>query len=554
MMSFTIWFLFVAALSIASVRAGDENANSLRLFPAAKQERYDAQTTLLRTIQTETLEFVLSDSHPVVEEAKRRFQEYLQNLPDYPEEYPVNPKQQQLVPVKGIKLSVQDKNPPPNPLPAKFDESYQIQIDSQNDVILVDAMTVFGIVRALESLAQLTHFGWMETINKRQNAVHVIANTPLFIADAPTFSYRGLMIDTARHYQPLDLILHNIDVMAMNKFNLLHWHVTDDQSWPFVSQTYPEISQKGAYHPHSVYTHEDVQKVIDAAYLRGIRVIPEFDLPGHSNPLGLSHPDLMSQCEHGSKSPFTAPLNPTLPQVYKFVENLYQEVTTLFVDEYIHIGGDEVRLDCWKQDPAIQKWAKAHNAMTEKDLLNYFESILTDIVAACGKTPIAWQELLNEGVDLPPGTVIDVWKGFDNDTIIEATQRGYPVVISGCWYLDHLKDDWKTYYECEPLRFNGTQAQKELILGGHASMWGERVDATDFMERVWPRASAVAERLWSGSVPKSYHDQLEETVEDRIAAFRCFLVLRGVSAAPIAPGSCSHEQPPNAEAARIARS
>lgn len=478
--------LLVAILVAQAIGSTKVNADgSPRLFPAAKQERYDPQNKLVRTIESQSLEFLLDDTddHPVIEAAKHRFLEYLNQLPDYPEEYPVNPHNQQLVPVKGIKLAVQDKTKVPEHLPAKFDESYQIQVDSITDTILVDAETVFGIVRGLESLAQLTEFGWMD----KTNPAHIIANTPLFIADAPAYSYRGLMIDTARHYQPLDLILHNLDVMAMNKFNVLHWHMTDDQSWPFESKTYPEISQKGAYSNHSIYTHEDIQKVIGTAYLRGIRVIPEFDLPGHSEVVGRSHPDLMSHCNSGGQvlTAFTGPLNPTIPQVYDFVENIYREVTTLFPDDFIHIGGDEVNLDCWKHDVSIQKWAKEHHDMTEKELLNYFESVLTDIVAACDKTPIVWQELLNEGVDLPPGTVIDVWKGFDTKTIQDATKRGYPVLISGCWYLDHLNNKWHDYYNCDPLNFNGTHAQKQLIMGGHASMWGERVDATDFLMRVW---------------------------------------------------------------------
>jgi len=534
-----------------------------RLFPAAKQEQYDPQTTLLRTMEPKSLLFVhtiktatgsrSNEDHPVIQAATKRFHDYLHRLPDYPEDYPVNPQNVKLVPIQNIHLSLQDKNHTirngdDGRVPHTFDESYQIQIDSTSKDITVAAKTVFGIVRGLESLAQLVEFGWMTSASSqwtrlspaKKTPVFVIRNTPLFIADAPAYSYRGLMIDTSRHYLPLDLILHNLDVMAMNKLNVLHWHMTDAQSWPFESTTYPELSEHGAYSKHAVYTHENVQQVIHEAYLRGIRVIPEFDLPGHSQVLEKSHPELLSKCP---RAQFAQPLNPTLPIVYDFVEKLYQEVTALFTDDFIHIGGDEVRLDCWKQDPQILAWAKGHNDMTANQLLNYFESILTDIVFSCDKTPIAWQELLNEGVELPPGTVIDVWKGFDTATIENATKAHYPVIISGCWYLDHLKDDWRTYYACEPLAFNGTKAQKELVIGGHASMWGERVDATDFMMRVWPHASAVAERLWSGSLPKSYHDVLSKTVEERLVRFRCFMVLRGVTAAPIEPGSCRHEQP-----------
>jgi hexosaminidase len=551
-LSFWALFVFVGSLfsnqqcvlvAVAKETPLSSSSSSVpRLFPAAKQELYDPQTYLLRIFEMESVSFAcqhstLCEEDRVLKAAKERFVEFLQHLPDYPDEYPVNPQKAQLVPLLGVKINVQQKNSSrtDNVIPHGFDESYQIQIDSKNEYIMVESQSVFGIVRGLESLVQLIEFGWMD--QDKSFPVFIIRNTPLYIADAPTYPYRGLMIDTGRHYQPLDLILANLDVMGQNKFNVLHWHITDDQSWPFVSETFPELSEKGAYSKHAIYSHADAQRVIEEGYLRGIRVIPEFDLPGHSQVLNRSHPELMSHCANAQ------PLDPTLPEVYDFVEKLYQEVTQLFPDKYIHIGGDEVRLDCWKHVDSIQKWAKAHD-MTEYNLLNYFESILTDIVASCGKTPIVWQELLNEGVDLPTGTVIDVWKGFDKQTIQNATKRHYPVVISGCWYLDHLTNDWKSYYNCEPLDFNGTHAQKQLVMGGHASMWGERVDATDFMARVWPRASAVAERLWSGSPPKSsYHELLTKTVQDRITKFRCLMVLRGVTAAPIGPGSCPHEQP-----------
>lgn len=535
--------LFVTSLWVSSTTTATAASDSKpRLFPAAKQEQYDAQTLLVRTFQGENLKFRCSNNgsgsdNKVVMAAMNRFRDFLKLTPDYPEDYPINPDHLETASLQFVDIHLQENHT--TKLYQGFDESYQIHIDSEGAAAKVEAKTVFGVVRGLESLAQLFEFGWLDP--QSSTPLFIIRSTPLFIADAPTYSYRGLMIDTSRHYLPMGLILSNLDVMAMNKFNVLHWHVTDRQSWPFQSETFPELSEKGAYHKNAIYTHKDVQEVIDEGYLRGIRVIPEFDLPGHSQVLDRSHSELMSHCPGESWA--SQPLDPTLPEVYDFVEQLYREVTSLFVDQYIHIGGDEVRLDCWSNTKSIQKWAKAHNHMTDKELLNYFESILTDIVASCDKIPIAWQELLNEGVDLPPGTVIDVWKGFDTATIENATKRGYPVLISGCWYLDHLKDTWSDYYHCEPLAFNGTHSQKKLIMGGHASMWGERVDASNFMERVWPRASAVAERLWSGSLPKAYHDMIAGNVEDRIAQFRCFMVLRGVSAAPVGPGSCEHEQP-----------
>jgi len=149
------------------------------------------------------------------------------------------------------------------------------------------------------------------------------------------------------------------------------------------------------------------------------------------------------------------------------------------------------------------------------------------------KRPIVWQELFDLGFDLPPQTIVDVWKDWDVQAREQATKKGLHVIFSACWYLDHLADDWWKYYQCDPRAFHGTAEQKALIVGGHASMWGERVDETNFMARVWPRASAVAEKLWTGNVTNATTTALQ-----RLQRFRCYLVRRGIAASPVAPGTC----------------
>jgi hexosaminidase len=371
-------------------------------------------------------------------------------------------------------------------------------------------------------------FAWL---SKDGDPIFMIRGIPLLIEDKPSFEFRGLMIDTSRHYLPLNLILKNLDAMAMNKLNVLHWHITDRESFPWQTESYPELAEKGAFHPKRIYTTKDIQTVINEAYLRGIRVIPEVDMPGHTKAIGNSHPELMAHCPEPMD-----PLDPTNPDVFTFVETIYNDLKDLFPDDYVHVGGDEVAFDCWGEDEKISKWMKEHNMNSTVDLYDYFETRLLRIVEKVEKTPIVWQEVFNLNLTIPNNTIVDVWKGFDTQTIEQATNQSLQVILSGCWYLDHLGNDWRKFYECDPRNFTGNV---DLMIGGHASMWGEHVDASNFITRVWPRTSATAERLWTGDVSTG----AEETINERIYAFRCRMVQQGFAAGPTDKGFCPYEVP-----------
>ena len=522
-----------------------------------------------------------------LESAVGRFQQsYLQNYPDFHDNVddypPIHPTPTIIVrPITSLTIIVNSTNmtlyhtvpenytlritPTANstiPVETKMDT---VTNNSVGDVsITLHATTVFGIVRGLETLGQLLDFGWMEQTKNTVDdlntdttdamiGIFVIRDNilPLYIYDAPSFAYRGVMIDTARHYLPIHLIVDNLNIMAMNKFNILHWHLSDTQSFPYASRIFPELSKHGAFHPNRVYTVEDIQYIVHEAYLRGIRVIPEIDMPGHTYSIGKSHPELMSRCPHPNE-----PINPTIDATYTFLEQLYEELIlskdAVFNDEFVHVGGDEVQLSdqCWLRDPSIVEWMKIHNNMTTSiELYEYFETQLFDIitkkkVGENGRVPIVWQEVYNNlnASILPSDTIIDVWKGFDKETIQNATLQKFRVIISGCWYLDHLDQTWEKLYNCDPLNYthsntNTDTNNKELVIGGHASMWGEHVDASNFISRVWPRASAVAERLWSGS----NNTRATTTITQRIHMFRCRMVLQGYPVAPIGPGCCPTE-------------
>jgi len=533
----------------------DDDEQKYRIFPAAKIESYNhnIDISVLGIVSTNNITFsiVPSTTHEqnnntkVVENflqhAIRRFRKSLTRFPDFNEDYTVNPLDLPLRSISNINIIVESSDVE---LYHNVPEDYKLVILEDSDIVSLKASTVFGILRGLETLGQLLEFGWMDTssspmpINTGDGAsggIFCIRDIPLFISDAPSYPYRGLMIDTARHYLPLNLILDNLDVMEMNKMNVLHWHISDSQSFPYATSSFPELATKGAYHPKRIYTVKDVQTVIRAAYLRGIRVIPEIDLPGHTNAIAKSHPEVMSHCPNPSE-----PINPTVPETYNFVETIYKDLNDVFPDDYIHVGGDEVQLSekCWLNDTSIVEWMKLHNMNKTVELYEYFETRLLKIVANIHKIPIVWQEVFNLNLTIPSNTIIDVWKGFDTYTIQNATNKKFQVILSGCWYLDHLDCSWQTFYECDPRNFTGNT---DLMIGGHASMWGEHVDSSNFISRVWPRASAAAERLWLGGNTNTTTSPAAKSIADRIHKFRCRMVLQGFAAGPTGPGFCPTE-------------
>jgi hexosaminidase len=513
------------------VRVANDPVTEHRVFPAAQSETYSsaARNTAGR-VQPKDLQFTGSDfsiQNAVIKPAIERFQKSLYRLPDYKEVYEENPERLDLTSIHTVDVHV---NSPDTNLYHGVDESYTIIIDELSHVVNLRAGTIFGALYALETFAQLLEFGWMAD----DEPVYLIRGIPLMIVDEPAYTYRGLLMDTARHYLPMSLILDTLQTMSMNKMNVLHWHIVDDQSFPYQMETHPEIAEKGSYppFPHRIYTSDDIRLVIHEAYKVGIRVIPEVDLPGHTFSIGHAHPELMAFCPDAGSV-----VDATKPEVYSFVEDVYNDLNNLFPDRMVHVGGDEVDLSCWSKSDTISQWMKEHNMTDPIELYEYFETRLLRVVDSFEKTPIVWQEVVNQNLTLTPTTIVDVWKGFDVATIEEAARRNFSMVLSGCWYLDHLDKTWTSFYDCDPRNFTGN---RDLMLGGHASMWGEHVDASNIVSRIWPRASAAAERLWRGDLTKA-----KLTVDARIHKFRCRMVQQGIAAAPTVShgGYCPHEVP-----------
>ncbi|KAK8374708.1 hypothetical protein O3P69_016133, partial [Scylla paramamosain] len=417
-----------------------------------------------------------------------------------------------------------------------MDEQYEIKIntpDAPGEASLI-AQSVWGIVRGLESFSQLL---------VPNSAVYNVNSTQ--IRDFPRFSYRGLMIDTSRHFLPISKIEDTLDLMAMNKFNVLHWHIVDDPSFPYISSVYPELSKQGAYSPGHVYRASDISNVIEYGKMRGIRVLPEFDTPGHTQSWG-SQPGLLTPCyKNGIPDGTFGPIDPTNDANYDFLRTFFEEVTSRFPDHYVHLGGDEVSFDCWKSNPTITHYMSQHNITGNYRKLE--EIYITKLTQMISNLPtkngyLVWQEVFDNGVNIADDTVVHIWKDGGTPLIFKhelgkVTSAGYSTVLSSCWYLNYISYgvDWHKYYECDPQDFDGTDEQKQLVLGGEACMWGEYVDRTNLISRTWPRASVVAEKLWSNK----FHTVDSNAASPRLEEHRCRLLGRGYDVEPLWPSFCA---------------
>ncbi|XP_071555936.1 beta-hexosaminidase subunit beta [Temnothorax nylanderi] len=404
-----------------------------------------------------------------------------------------------------------------------MNETYKLEINETSSVAVLWAESVWGILRGFETFSQIL------APSGDGPSLKVKCQT---ILDGPKLPHRGLLLDTSRHYLPLSDILLTLDAMSYNKLNVLHWHIVDDNSFPYQSTSYPDLSAKGAYHHSMIYTPNDVQKVVDYARLRGIRVMPEFDTPGHTRSWGLAYPELLTTCYDSSGKPNgkLGPMDPTNPALYDFVRNLFSEIVQVFPDQYLHLGGDEVPFDCWASNLRIVEYMKARNMSKKFELLeNEYIAKLLAISNSLDANTIVWQEVFDNGVVLPSSTVVHVWKLPQWQKELErATMAGHPVLLSSCWYLDHIASggDWEKYYNCDPFDFVNAGNATNLMLGGETCMWAEFVDKNNVHPRIWPRASAAAERLWS------FNKQDNSVAARRLEEHACRMNRRGIPAQP----------------------
>jgi hexosaminidase len=362
-------------------------------------------------------------------------------------------------------------------------ESYRIDITSRQ--ALLSAPTVVGAIRGLETVLQLVG------ADRRGYFLPGVK-----IQDQPRFPWRGLLIDVARHFEPIEVLKRNLDAMAAVKMNVLHWHLTEDQGFRVESKKYPKLHQLGS--DGNYYTQEQVKDVIAYARDRGIRVVPEFDIPGHSTSWLVGYPELGS-----APGPYTIErrpgifepaLDPTREEVYKVLEGFLSEMAALFPDAYLHIGGDENEGKQWDRNPAIQSFMKAKGIKDNHALQAYFNTRLLKILQKNGKKMIGWDEVLQP--ELPKDIVIHSWRG--TAALAEAARKGYDGILSNGYYIDLIQPA-SFHYASDPLPADSTltPAEAKHVLGGEATMWAEWVTHETIDSRIWPRTAAVAERLWS---------------------------------------------------------
>jgi hexosaminidase len=364
------------------------------------------------------------------------------------------------------------------------DESYRLDVTSSG--ARLTAPTTLGVMRGLQTFVQL------EQTSSAGFAVPAVS-----VEDSPRFPWRGLMIDVGRHFIPLDVLKRNLDGMAAVKLNVFHWHLSENQGFRIESKKFSKLQGMGS--DGLFYTQEEVRELIAYARERGIRVVPEFDMPGHATAWFVGYPELASgagpyQIERGW-GVFDPAMDPTKEGTYKFLDAFIGEMAALFPDQFFHIGGDEVNGKEWVANPKIQAFKQAHGLKDNNDLQAYFNQRVQKLVAKHGKTMLGWDEILRP--DLPKSIVIQSWRG--PDSLAEAAKQGYRGLLSSGFYVD-LMWSGERHYTTEPLSgaaANLSPEEQKRILGGEACMWAEYVSPENIDSRIWPRTAAIAERLWS---------------------------------------------------------
>jgi hexosaminidase len=391
------------------------------------------------------------------------------------------------------------------------DESYTLEVSSSGASL--SAPTTLGVMRGLQTFLQLVE------ITPKGFAAAAVS-----IQDQPRFPWRGLMIDSSRHFFPVNVIKRNLDGMAAVKMNVLHWHLSEYQGFRVESRRFPKLYEMGS--DGLYYTQDQLREVIEYARDRGIRIVPEFDMPGHSTSWFVGYPDLASGPGPYSIERrwgiFDPAMDPTRESTYKFLDGFIGEIAALFPDQFFHIGGDEVNGKQWDANPKIQEFMRAHGLKNNADLQAYFNQRLQKIVAKHGKTMEGWDEILRP--DLPKSIVIQSWRG--PQSLADAARQGYRGLLSSGYYLD-LMSPASQHYQVDPFAdgaANLSEAEKQRVLGGEACMWAEWVSPENIDSRIWPRTAAISERLWS---PQSTTDV--ESMYERLGGISDWLDAYGLT-------------------------
>ncbi len=387
------------------------------------------------------------------------------------------------------------------------DESYHLDI--KQNKITINATSDLGALHGLETLLQML---------QNNSTSFYFPNSQ--ISDFPRFTWRGLMIDASRHFQPVDVIKRNIDGLAAMKMNVFHWHLVDDQGWRIEMKKHPkliDLASDGQY-----YTQEEIKNIVKYADERGILIVPEIDVPGHGSAILTAYPEIGSKVitltggtsEKNTQGTaiatygiernagiFSPTLDPSNPKTYQLLSEIFDEVCPLFPGAYFHIGGDENEGKDWDANPKIQEFKKKNKLATNHELQTYFTMQLVPMLKKHGKQLMGWEEILTK--NMSKEAIIHSWRGpnegvLPGQSLVDAVKKGYKTVLSNGYYID-LMYPIESHYLNDPMPKNAdlSTEEKARILGGEATMWTELVTPTTIDSRIWPRTAAIAERLWS---------------------------------------------------------
>ncbi|KAI9302278.1 glycoside hydrolase superfamily [Cunninghamella echinulata] len=529
--------------------------------------------------------YIVGPNQPIITKAIQRYLNIILKEHWQPVQFPFREeasKQQHKHKLQSLIIQVDDEK---KDIDFDVDESYSLSIPLHANAHL-KSKTVWGALRGLETFSQLIQQKIHHDIDYENQHLSlrdlVIPKVPIYIDDSPAYPHRGLMLDTARNYFPV-----------------FHWHITDSQSFPIELNSIPELAKKGAYKfqgKHLVYTKENIKHIIKYAHERGIRVIPEIDMPGHTGSFAPAFKDIVtcygmyyldpsnSWDKRFAAEPGTGQLNPVKAKTYKVIKQVIDEINELFPDSHYHGGGDEPVYNCWDQDDTIKNYMKKENK-THDDLLYQFLSKELDIIKKNSKQTILWEDAVtNNDLPLPKDVILQVW----TNPVQLAIKKGYKVIASNSnfWYLDCGHGGWggndTSYNEqlrpeipdevqqvlekyniadnynplnwggpggdwCSPfktwqrvysydLTFNLTKEESKSVLGGEVALWSEQTDSTSLDVRLWPRTAAAAEVLWSGKENNKQRDL--GNAMDRMFDWRYRLVHRGIGAEAIQPLWC----------------
>ena len=423
------------------------------------------------------------------------------------------------------------------------EEGYRLEVKTRS--ISISAASSAGVFYGLQSLKQLMPLNTGVDQTQKTKRIQIEGCR---VEDFPRFSWRGLMLDVSRHFYPVADVKAYIDKMSEYKFNVFHWHLTDDQGWRIEIKSLPKLTEIGAWrverygrfgdqraHPEpgekptygGFYSQEDIRDVVQYAAERNITIVPEIDMPGHSMAALAAYPELSVNKEPKFVSPGSKfaewyedgtfemmienTLNPTDEAVYEFADKVFSEVANLFPGDYIHMGGDEAYQGYWDKDPGVQAFMKAHKLKDTHALQTYFVNRIEKIIRSKNKKMIGWDEILSD--ELSGSSAVMSWQGMKGG--IKAAKRGYKVVMSPTTfaYLDYTQGDHsvenpiyanlslETSYAFEPVP---DDVDSSLILGGQGNLWTEAIPNLSFaFYMTYPRAFALSEALWS---PKSGRD------------------------------------------------